>query len=242
MPRLRISAVWTVPSLMNEWSYNSERTLQHSDLSTSGRVVDSREAGEGSMGEAMSRVELVLMNGVVPLLPSPVCLLASHGGYPPPPPPPPPPSPLPPSPPPPPAPPPPPSPLPLSCSAWEGWWEATQGGRNVMRPIFAPTWPNIIITVINTKIKAHISNVAHISFHEEHFYSSKTKKISAWWFFILFSSWHITWRNIKLYLKQNNLLVRTKVWLPLYALIYIRVYMDNWNCNESCPNIETQRT
>ena len=68
---------------MNEWSYNSERTLQHSDLSTSSRVVDSREAGEGSMGEAMSRVELVLMNGVVPLLPSPVCLLASHGGYPP---------------------------------------------------------------------------------------------------------------------------------------------------------------
>ena len=84
---------------MNEWSYNSERTLQHSDLSTSGRVVDSREAGEGSMGEAMSRVELVLMNGVVPLLPSPVCLLASHGGYPPFPPlsPPPPPPPAPPS-------------------------------------------------------------------------------------------------------------------------------------------------
>ena len=109
-------------------------------------------------------------------------------------------------------------PLPLFCSAWEGWWEATQGGRNVMRPIFAPTWLNIIITVINTKIKAHISNVAHISFHEELLLSSLAKKISAWWFSILFSSWHITWRNINSYLKQNNLLVRTKVWLPLMPL------------------------
>ena len=40
---------------MNEWLYNSEHTLQHSDLSTSGRVVDSREAGEGSMGGHESR-------------------------------------------------------------------------------------------------------------------------------------------------------------------------------------------